>query len=311
MDSIYLISSPDDYIINDKLNKILKKEDKSEIIYYDLEEVSIDKVIEELDTYNFFNNRKVVVCKNSYFLSSEKNKSNVEHNVELLEKYINNPNTDNLLILTCNSLDGKKKIVKLLKEKAKVEILEEINIINEINKNKDDYKIDNQTINYLVDYLNHDNYRIINELNKLKLFKYDEKEITIKDIDCFVTKNIDDNIFLLGDYIINKDKKNALEIYNDLILKNEDPINIMMMVASKFRLLYQVKVLSKSIYSPDEIAKILGSHPYPVKLAKKVIYKYSEEELLNILYKLACLDYDIKSGNSYNNIGFELLILSL
>lgn len=311
MDSIYLISSPDDYIINDKVNKILKKEHESEIIYFDLEEISIDNVIEELDTYNFFNNRKVVICKNCIFLSSEKDKSNINHNIDLLEKYINNPNKDNLLILTTKSLDGKKKIVKLLKDKAKVEILEEMNIVNEIKNIKEDYKIDDKTIDYLINYLNNDNYRIINEFNKLKLYKYDEKEITINDIDCFVTKNIDDNIFLLGDYIINKDKKKALEIYNDLILKNEDPISIMMMVASKFRLLYQVKVLSKTIYSPEEIATIIGSHPYPVKLAKKIIHKYSEEELIKIIYKLACLDYDIKTGNTYKNIGFEILLLSI
>ena len=310
MKNIFLISSPDKYIINKKVNSIINKNKDCEVITYDLEEVTISDVLEDINTYDLFNTRKIVVANNAIFLTTEKSK-NIEHNIDQLEKYINNPNPDNILILTSGKVDSKKKIVKLLKEKCEFIEENEINIVKEIEKNLEDYKIDNKTINYLISYLNNDNYRIINELEKLKLYKLQEKEITINDIDDFVTRNIDDNIFELIDNIVLKNKKEAFIVYQDLILKNEDPIKIMILLANKFRLLYQVKILSNTMYKNEDIANVLGCHPYPVKLARNIVNKYSEKDLIKILKSLADMDLDIKSGNTYKDIAFELFILSL
>lgn len=310
MKNIYLISSPDKYIINKKISGIITENKDFEVINHDLEEVTISNVLEDINTYDLFNTRKIIVANNAFFLTTEKGK-NIEHNIEELEKYINNPNPDNILILTSGKVDSKKKIVKLLKEKGEFIEENEINIIKEIERNIGDYKINSETINYLINYLNNDNYRIINELEKLKLYKLQEKEINITDIDEFVTRNIDDNIFELIDNIVLKNKKEAFIVYEDLILKNEDPIKIMVLLANKFRLLYQVKILSNTMFKNEDIASVLGCHPYPVKLARNIVNKYSEKDLINILKSLANMDLDIKSGNTYKDIAFELFILSL
>lgn len=310
MKNIYLIVSPDKYIIDKKVKGIISKNKDYEVINYDMEEVPISNALEDLNTYDLFGTKKMVIANNANFLSAEKVK-NVEHNIDELEKYINNSNPDNILVLTCGKLDSKKRIVKLLKEKAELIEESEVNIVKEIERIKEDYKIDIKTINYLINYLNNDNYRIINEFEKLKLYKLTEKEITIEDIDEFVTRNIDDNIFQLIDNIVLRNKKEAFIVYEDLVLKNEDPIKIMVLLANKFRLLYQVKILSNTMYKNEDIANVLGCHPYPVKLARNMINKYSEKDLIDILKKLAEMDLDIKSGNTYKDIAFELFILSL
>jgi len=170
MNNIYLIVSPDKYIIDKKVKSIISKNKDYEVINHDLEEVPISDVLEDLNTYDLFGTKKMVIANNASFLSAEKVK-NVEHNIESLEKYIKNSNPDNILILTCSKLDSKKKIVKLLKEKAELIEEDEVNIVKEIDKIKEDYKIDVKTVNYLINYLNNDNYRIINELDKLKIYK--------------------------------------------------------------------------------------------------------------------------------------------
>ena len=309
MKNIILIVSGNKANINHHLTKIKKKLDVIEVIQYDLIEDSISKVIEDLDTINFLFPKKFIVAENAVFFSSNKVKTAPEHNLKKLEDYIKNPNPDNYLILTCDNLDKENKKTKDILSNIEI-INEEINIHTLIKEIIDDYKIDNLTINYLINYCNFNNDIIISELEKLKLYKLKEKEITIDDINLVVHNYLDNDIFKLVDYIVKEKKEEALELYNSLIVNGEQVTNIITKVANKIRLIYQVKVFLNDGKSDQEIAKLLSVHPYPVKLAREVSYSYSEVVLLDYLEKLAMLDYDIKSGAKDSNISFELWLLS-
>ena len=308
MKNIYLIISNDKVVSDLKINEILKKNQNGAILRYDLEEVPIENLIEDLDTYNFLEDKKIVIGLHASFLNSTK-KEAVVHNIEMFEKYIKNPNPDNILILVADSIDKKKKIVKELLEVC--DVLEgECSSKDLIKNNLDDYQMDNKAIDLLIEYCG-DTERIINELEKLKLYKLDDKIITCDDIKNIVSKNIDDNIFTLVDYIINGRKKEAYEIYNELLLHGEQVANIIPKLANKIRLIYQVKVFLKEGKSDLEISKLLKSHPYPIKLARESSYKYSEQLILEYLNKLADLDYNLKSGKSNPNIIFETFIAEI
>src|SRR5699024_182405 len=143
------------------------------------------------------------------------------------------------------------------------------------------------------EYCSYRNEKIMHELEKLKLYKLDEKVITIEDINRIVEKEYDDNIFDFVDCIIAKQKQKAYQIYQHLLLQNEEPMKIMILVANQFRIMYQVKVLSQDGMSEKEIASFLEIHPYRVKLAKEKSYSYSFADLRNNLKKLAEIDYQI------------------
>lgn len=310
MENIYVIASQDDFLIRKNIEKIKSKLIDFEEVSYDLKEDSITRVIEDLDTFNFLVSGKIVVAHNAYLLTSEKPKNVIEQNPEILEKYIKNPNLDNVLILTCKKMDERKGIVKLLKKSAKI-VDTTLDIYKLIAENLENYQMDRETQKFLVDRTLNNYERVINELEKLKLYKYDDKVILKEDIENIVVKTIDDNIFSLIDSIITKDKKNAFMIYEDMLLHNEEPMKILILLANKIRLLYQVKILSKTIYSDDEIGKIIGSHPYPVKLARGMINKFSESDLLKYLHELSSIDISVKTGKTYQNIGLEQFILTL
>lgn len=310
MENIYVIASDDDFLIRKNIDEIKSKLIGFEEVSYDLKEDSLTRVIEDLDTFNFLVSGKVVVVHNAYILTSEKPKNAVFQNPEILEKYIKNPNPDNILILTCRKMDERKGIVKLLKKSAKI-VQINLDIYELILENLENYQMDRTTQKFLVDRTLNNYERVINELEKLKLYKYDSKIITKEDVENIVTKTIDDNIFALIDSIIAKDKKSAFMIYEDMLLHNEEPMKILILLANKIRLLYQVKVLSKTIYSNEEIGRIIGSHPYPVKLARAIIYKFSEKDLLKYLHELSNIDISVKTGKTYQNIGLEQFILTL
>ena len=79
---------------------------------------NVSDAIINLDTCNLFDDVKAVLCNNSTFLTS--NKCEINHNINLLEKYLNNPHNENILIITAYKLDNKKKIAKLIKEKCQI-----------------------------------------------------------------------------------------------------------------------------------------------------------------------------------------------
>lgn len=307
----YIIESSDYIVIQSKIDEILKKHKLTHdmIIKYDLIETPISVAIEDLDTYNFLSSNKVVIGDNAYFLTGSKPKGAVVHNEEELEKYLKNPSEENILILICDKLDSRKKLVKLFDKKN---ILSgEVSIEDLIKSHLDDYKMDFKTTRFLMDYCDNDNERILNELEKLKCYKLDEKEITIEDIKEIVIKLTGENIFSLIDSIVQKNRKKAYQITQELIAKGEDISKIIIMTSDQFRLMYQVKSFLKQGLSQEQIAKELKIHPYRVKLAVEKGYSYSSKVLLTNLEYFYDLDYMIKSGSNNPKLVFELFLANL
>ena len=308
---IFLIESNNSIIINNTIDEILKKNnlDKDNVIRYDLIDVDVTSIINELNTYGLFSKRKVVIGENALFLTASKTKT-VEHNLEELENYIKYLNPDNILILICDKLDNKRKIVKLLKEKGTL-ISTEVSMDNLIKNNLEDYSMDYKTINYFINYCGSDIEKILNELEKLKCFKLDDKKITIDDINKVVVKSLDDNVFDFINAVVSKNRLKAYEIYKELLYKGEEETKLIIMVADQIRLIYNCKCLVKDGMKQEEIATFLGVHPYKVKLAISSSYSYTKKELLTMLNRLYEIDKNIKTGKDTTKIGFQVFILSL
>ena len=309
MNNLYFIETEYNEILNNKVNEILKKNNlsKNNLITYDMEDTNISDAIIDLDTYSLFNEKKIILCKNSFFLSSSKGE--IEHNIEILEKYLNNPNPDNILILSCAKADNKKNIVKLVKKVCNV-LNTEININEFIKEKINGYKMNDETIKYFLSNTLYDISNISNELDKLMCLKALEKEITKKDIDLIVIKKIDNNIFELIDAIINKDKSKSLKIYENMINYGEDVFKIFVSLANQIRLIYQVKVLRD--LDNDSICEKIGlKNPKQVAAIRYKIDKYTCSELLEYLHKLSIMDEELKTGKSIDNVIFPVFIASL
>ena len=86
-------------------------------------------------------------------------------------------------------------------------------------------------------------------------------------------------------------------------------MQIIMLLASQFRFLFQVKRLLNKNKTEAEIAKILEVNPYRVKFTKKKLYNYNEKLLLTYIKKLAKIDHDIKLGLMDKKLALELFII--
>ena len=308
MNNLYFIES-DNHIILDKYVKEILKDNKisiEELIRYDLDEVNISNVIMELNTYGLFTNKKIVFASNASFLTTDK--SEIDHDVDEFIKYVNNP-SDNILILSCRKLDGKKNVSKLVKEKFKI-VDVNINYQDYVKEKTKGYKFNSSDIIYFLSLTTEDIDRINNELDKLLMYKLDDKVITKEDIDLIVVKKIDDNIFDLIEAIIKKDKKRSLTIYNDIVSYGEEIFKILISLSNQIRLLLQVKILS-NLDDLDIADKLNLKNPKQLYFLRQKIINYKKSELVDYLYKLSIMDEELKLGKSLPEVVFPVFIASL
>lgn len=316
--NIYLLFGEESYLINREINSIISSflgEDiENKVVKYDMLEENIYSALEDLNTMSLFSEKKVVVCKNCKFLTGSR-ESDINHDIEKLIAIINSQ-IDNILILTTISdkLDERKRIVKELKKKVNVKQFNkqkynELVLFVEKELKNSNYKISKNSIKLFLDIVGTNLGVVVNEIDKLKLYKLDSKEINDSDIKNISSKVINDNIFDLVDAVVKRDVEKALEIYDDLLILNEEPIKLIVVIANQFRLIYQTKVMFKLGYSEIDISKHLGVHPYRIKLANNIII--SEKNLLKYLEKLADLDIKIKTGYINKDLAFEMFLLEI
>lgn len=304
---LYLLYG-DTFGIENEVKKILEtnKFEDINISKYDLDAYNYKDVLEDASSVSLFDDKKIIIVSNASIFTSAK--TSIE--LEPFEKYIENYNPNTILIFTADSkIDERKKVTKLIKKHGTVKDFVIDDDPSTFIKNLlGDYKIDNNTLNYLISLIGNDNYNIQNEIEKLKLYKED-KLITKEDIDNITTKNIDDDLFKLMNYILENNKVLAIESYHNMLLYSVEPIQILVSLANRYRLMYQVKTLYKLGYTDGDIAKELKQSPGYIYHLKKDSSNYSDKYLLNQIKALADLDYKIKSGKIEDKLGLELYIL--
>lgn len=312
MKNFYLLYSSDGAILNKKINDLEKKLDISDndIIYYNIDD--IDGIINEASTIGMFSlNKFIIINMDSYF----KDKKDIP-NINLLENYFDSYNSNSYLVFVCNSdsIDSRKKIVNLIKKYGIVKKLEvNDNYLNDYVNNylKDNgYKINNGDVVYFINRVGNNINNVTNELDKLMLYKINDKIINRNDIDLLTVENIDDSIYDLVNCILKNDNEKAIKLYNNFIDNGMDVNQIVAIIAAQIRLLYQVKRLYNSGKSNDEIAKILEfKSVYRVKYLLSDSYYYSESDLVKYLSKLADIDNAIKTSNGDGNMLMQLFIV--
>lgn len=304
---VYLLYGTNDFAIQKEIEKITKDFDKMNISKHDLTEDDIKDVISDAETFSMFADSKVVIAENAAIFTSSGS-----GDLETLENYLAHINPNTILIFTVNEekVDERKKITKKIKKDYKLISFNQNETPNSLVRNLlNDYNITSSNINLLIDRVGTNPLILENEVNKIKLYK-DDKTVTKEDIINLTTKRPEIDIFKLIDDIVMKNKDEALEIYNEMLKVNEEPLKIVILLASQFRLMYQAKELAKKGYSEKNISEVLKVHPYRVKLALQKGKKYKAETLLNYLNALADIDIAIKTGKTDKNLALELFLLN-
>lgn len=308
----YLIESLDSLSLEKEENNLIEKHHMEDafLSQYDLEETFLQNALEDLDTYGLFNERKVIILKNIESIKYDDFEKEIEH----LKKYIEHPNPDYLLIIEAKKLNNTTKIAKLLKKICQYEKIE-FDLKNAVKDLLKGYKISPKTVSFLIDYCDSDYTKIQNECDKLKEYKFDEREILEDDILKLVVKKIGDSrdlTFAFSRALAMRDKKGALEKYHELLEYQIEPLSIIGLLASQIRIIYQVKILEIKHLSNREIADTLGEKSdYRIAKTRELTSLYSEKELLLLMQKLSDMDYSIKTSDVDGHSLIEMFIINI
>ena len=299
----------DAYQIKKEIDKLIKENgiNTIDINKYDLDAYNYKDIILDAESVSLFDDKKMIIVEDADIFTSSK----ISFDPIDFEKYIDNPNPNTIMIFTVgDKIDERKKIVKSIKKTGIVkEFAVNNNPISMVQMMLDNYKMDNFITNKFLELVGNDTYNISNEIDKLKLYKGDDNNITSSDVDDITTKNIEVDLFGLMDAIIENNKEKAIEKYHNMLLYNTEPIQIIIALANKYRLMYQVKNLFKKGYTEGDIARELKQNPKYIFVLNKISKSYSNEYLLEQLKNMADLDFNIKSGKMDASLALELYIL--
>ncbi|MGF0030012.1 DNA polymerase III subunit delta [Staphylococcus pasteuri] len=304
---------------SEMINKYLQAEkDDFNYVKYNLYETEITPIIEETLTMPFFSDKKAILVQNAYVFTGEKVTKELNQNTDQLLEFIEKYDGANLIVFEVfqNKLDERKKLTKTLKKNGQLKKVEQMSeeeikkwIQSKLNDNFKDIKQD--ALNNMIE-LTGINFNIISqELDKLMLFLGDRPTINKDDVNLIINRSLEQNVFLLTEYIQKRQKNKAIQLVKDLINMKEEPIKLLALITSNYRLYYQCKILSQKGYSGQQIAKTVNVHPYRVKLALGQVRHYQLEDLLNIINSCAETDYKLKSSYMDKQLILELFILSL
>ena len=134
--------------------------------------------------------------------------------------------------------------------------------------------------------------------------------ITYDDVVKMVTRPLEDNAFLLFNYLVQKKISEALGLYRDLQVAMVEPVTLIGMLANQFRLLNQISFLFNKGLESNAIATELHLNPIRVQIMLRSVRSITSKVICRTLNDLFNLDLQIKSGQVDRYYGFELFLIN-
>lgn len=283
---------------------------------YDMETTPLATAIDDAMSAPFFGERRLVLINKPYFLMGSPAKVKVNHDLDALKSYLEHPEPSTVLVLMApyEKLDNRKGLVKKLKKVA-VEVsaapLSEQDARHQVEQQllSDGYRLANGAMDELVRRTNADYGLMMANLKKLELLAYQTKQISQGDVIGLVPQSLDENVFDLITAVLKRDQAQALDIYQQLLETNHEPLQLNALLVGQFRLLIQIKVLSSRGLSQGTLASRLKVHPYRVKIGMQTARRFQMNDLVRAYLGLIRCEKALKTTARDPELLFQLFML--
>lgn len=315
---VYVLYGSETFLMGEFLKFAQKKmvdDDLSDINIqkYDAKETPIEVAIQDVETLPFLSERKVVIVSNCTFLTAEKEK--IEHDTDVLLRYLDAPSDFSCLFLIVNSdkMDERKKLVKAIKKQAVVipfQPLKDEELYSWIEKRSTatGLFLKREQIHQLVSVVGNDLRTLQKEIEKIALYVGRSGVVTEEVITRLTTPALEQDVFQMVDAITKGDIHRSVRLLYDCLLSGEEPIKLLALLAHRFRLLLLIKTGTQQGKTLSEIATIAKTHPFAVKKAAEYVGSFTEKSLRNILLHIAEEDFRMKTGKVEKRLALELFI---
>lgn len=289
---VYVVEGDDAYLRELALRDIKKKcLGDNDIDFCSFEGAEIktnpDVLVSALLQYPFISEKRLI-CVRDYSPSATdlKNKALSEYFANPSDfcvlVIINSAPCENLKKIACAEVvDCSKASPAVLARYVRVS-LKRLNVV-----------ISEENARLLAEYCLNDMTRISGEVEKLGAYCAEKGEVLPEDIQTLVTRDTDYRIYEMTDKLAQKRVDEALDILNDMLLKNEEPQKLYTSVYYYFRRLFFCAISDKPAAS---LAKELGIKEYAVIKSTALAKKIGARKLKNTICAFENFDADFKSG---------------
>lgn len=338
---VYIYSGEDIYRLENALKRLYEENhiDKDHRVVIDASDkktFNIQQVLNECDSFSLFDeDKKAVIVRDPFFLSSsskeaekvnktdspavkkrkEKEATNRDNRLNMLEEYLKNENKNSLLIFLCHgyNADSRKKDYKLLTQYKAQTLnfpkMDEKDYASYVGKRLKDegLALSNASILELIQRTSGDTLLLSQAIDKIKL--YGEEKPSLEDIKHLVSSSPDLDVFKLTTAFGQGDVQGCFEAIGEMLLASYDYNTMISMLAKRLRTIYNFKLLHEKGYSNDEVATRMHVKSGYVWFVLKDSTSLSSKTLLTYLKELADIDQSIKQGESNAKDAFEDFIL--
>lgn len=258
-------------------------------------------------TMPFFADRRVLLIENSDFFK----KGNEE-----IEKVLEELPDTTVIVFVESNIDKRSRLFKLVQSKGTIAEFnrpDERTLLKWLKGlfSEEAYTVEDMAVYRMIEAVGDDMNKLSNEVEKLKCYCYDTKQITLKDVEEICVSQIEGKIFDMMDALSKKDKQLAINLYNDLLLLREPPMRILYLITRQFNILLRTKLALQKDSNPSQIAAAVKVPPFTVKKYISQCSAYTYDELLKRVDRCQEADTHIKTGKYTDKMSVELLIVEL
>jgi DNA polymerase III subunit delta len=148
------------------------------------------------------------------------------------------------------------------------------------------------------------------EIAKLLAYVNWARPVTSGDVEavCIVTSQ--QSVFDFVDALANGNGKSAQHLLHRL-LESEDEFSLWAMVVRQFRLLIQAREILDGRGNQNDVARVLGVHPFVAEKAAQQAARFSIESLEHIYHKLLKIDEGVKTSQLTLDLALDTLVVEL
>ena len=174
---------------------------------------------------------------------------------------------------------------------------------------KEGRQIAEPTLRLFLERTGTDMERISSELEKLLSFTLGRDVITAGDVEEICTVQASNRIFDMIRAIAEKNQRQALDLYYDLLSLKEPSLRILALIARQFQQLLLIKSLAAKGYDKNTIADKAKLSPYIAGRCMAQAKSFTLEQLKEAVRDCAESEEAVKTGRISDVMSVELLIL--
>ena len=173
---------------------------------------------------------------------------------------------------------------------------------------KENKLIQEQTLQYFLQLVEHDMNCMRQEMEKLLCYVGDRQVIERDDVDAVCSVFVENKVFDMIRAISEKNQRQALKLYDDLVTLKEAPMRILYLLIKQFNTLYEIRDLAVKGYPAGAIAEKTGIRDFIVKKNISMGRNFELSALRRAVEDGTELEEAVKTGRITDRLAVEWMI---